>query len=66
MPRSKIAYGWKDGNRFFLSSLPRASNAATNAYASPIEALRDAQIRGMTIEWENRADIDAWRDRETH
>lgn len=61
MPRPKTAYGWRSGDRFYLSSLPKTANAATNSYASPSEALRDAQTRGMTIEWENRADIDAWR-----
>jgi hypothetical protein len=58
MPRSKKAYGWKDGNSYFLSLLPRASNGARNVYASPTDALRDAHGRGIAIEWENVAEID--------
>lgn len=61
MPRSKVAYGWKDGDSFYLSSLPKSANAARNAYASPSDALRDAHARGLPIEWDNKAEIDAWR-----
>jgi len=38
--------------------MPREANGAMNAYASPTEALADAHIRGMTIAWDNLADID--------
>ena len=58
MPRLKKAYGWKDGDKFFLSLLPKTSKAAANSYASPGDALRDASQRGLQIEWENVAEID--------
>ena len=58
MPRSKKAYGWKDEDKFFLSLLPRGSKAAANSYDSPGDALRDAHLRGIAIEWENVAEID--------
>lgn len=57
MPRFKKAYGWKDGDRFYLSLLPRAAGAAANAYASPDDALLDAHPRRLAIEWENPAEI---------
>lgn len=60
MPRSKKAYGWKDGDRFFLSLLPRSQNAAANSYDSPLAALGDAHPRGLAIEWENPAEVDGW------
>lgn len=58
MPRYKKAYGWKDGNSYFLSLLPRAANGAANAYPTPSDALREAHMRGIAIEWENISEID--------
>ena len=52
-------FGWKDGDSFYLSLLPKDNKAAKNAYASPGEALSDAHARGMQIQWEDIAAIDA-------
>src|ERR1700752_3111912 len=57
MPRFKKAYGWKDGDKFYLSLLPREAGAAANIYASPSDALRDAHPRGLAIEWDDSAEI---------
>lgn len=58
MGRYKTAHAWKDGDRFFVSTLPRSANGAANSYASANEVLRDAQARKMTITWENPDEVD--------
>jgi hypothetical protein len=60
MPRYKVAYGWMDGGKFYLSMLPKTSNAARNVYDNPHEALRDAHPRKLSIQWEDPAAVDAW------
>lgn len=55
----KKVFGWKDGDSYYLSLLPRDNNAAKNAYPAPVDALADAHARGLEIQWEDLAVIDA-------
>jgi hypothetical protein len=62
MPRlgrgQRKAYGWKDGDKYYLSLMPKDSLGARNAYDNPTDALRDSHMRGIVIEWENPAIVD--------
>ena len=61
MPRFAKVYGWKDGNRFCSSLMPRESGGAANVYASPTDLVSEASARGLTVEWENPEEIDKWQ-----
>ncbi len=63
MPRCKKVYGWIDGGRIAASQQPKAVNGAINYYEKPSDLVRDASARGMTVEWENPAEVDQWRAR---
>lgn len=58
MSRYKQVYGWTDGSRVFLSVMPQNSNGAVNAYDTPGDAMRDAQVRKMVIRWADQTAID--------
>lgn len=65
MPRfstniGKTVYGWKDDNACVLSLQPREAGGASNRYDNPRDAVREAAQRGLTVQWENPAEIDAW------
>jgi len=58
-----MVYAWKDGDSFCASLTPKDAGGAVNRYASPTEVLKDAQARSLLVQWDNPAEIDAWRRR---
>lgn len=44
-------YGWNDGNDWFISLFRRQDGKPSNKYASKNEAIREAESRGLSIEW---------------
>jgi hypothetical protein len=51
----KKAFGWKDGDKFYVSLYPKPigeKKRPANSYDSQTDAIREAEQRGMSVEWQ--------------
>lgn len=59
MRRTREAYyGWREGDKYFLSLKPRDANAARNEYETSTDALREASERRLLIVWDKPEEIE--------
>ena len=51
----KKAYGWKDGEKFYLSLFPKPKDGEkvrpSTPYDTQSEAVAEVERRGMIVEW---------------
>lgn len=47
----KTVYGWQDNGVWFLSRFKRVAKMPANQYATQEEVIREAESKGLVVEW---------------